>query len=103
MTGPLVPFREFVIKVHSRCDLACDHCYMYEHADQSWRGRPAVMSQGTAAETGARIAEHMAAHALDEVNVVLHGGEPLLAGPEHLDALIRIPRSAVDGVGRLDL
>ena len=40
MTGPLVPFREIVLKVHSRCDLACDHCYVYEHADQSWRARP---------------------------------------------------------------
>jgi uncharacterized protein len=100
---PLVPFRQFVVKVHSRCDLACDHCYMYEHADQSWRGRPAVMSCDTAARTGARIAEHMAAHALDEVNVVLHGGEPLLAGPSHLDAVIRVLRSAVEGVGRLEL
>lgn len=99
----LVPFRQFVVKVHSRCDLACDHCYMYEHADQSWRGRPAVMSPDTAARTGARIAEHMAAHALDEVDVVLHGGEPLLAGPSRLDAVIRALRSAVGDTGRVGL
>ena len=37
-----VPFREVVLKVHQRCNLACDYCYVYEHADQSWRGRPAV-------------------------------------------------------------
>jgi uncharacterized protein len=30
-----VPFREFIVKVHSRCDLACDYCYMYEMADRS--------------------------------------------------------------------
>ena len=35
-----MPFRQFILKVHSRCDLACDHCYVYEHADQSWRGAP---------------------------------------------------------------
>jgi uncharacterized protein len=28
---------EFIVKVHSRCDLSCDYCYMYEMADQSWR------------------------------------------------------------------
>jgi hypothetical protein len=33
--GP-VPFREFVVKVHSRCDLACDYCDVYEMAGQSW-------------------------------------------------------------------
>jgi uncharacterized protein len=32
-----VPFQEFIVKIHSRCDLACDYCYMYEMADQSWR------------------------------------------------------------------
>ena len=37
-----VPLRQFVLKVHSRCDLACDHCYVYQSADQSWRGRGEV-------------------------------------------------------------
>src|ERR1700746_395212 len=38
------PFREFIVKVHSRCDLSCDYCYMYEMADQSWRDQPRAMS-----------------------------------------------------------
>jgi len=49
---------QFVVKVHSRCDLACDHCYVYEAVDQSWRGRPMVISDEVAAQTGQRIAEH---------------------------------------------
>ncbi|WP_405015428.1 FxsB family cyclophane-forming radical SAM/SPASM peptide maturase [Kitasatospora sp. NBC_01539] len=67
--------------MHSRCDLACDHCYIYEHADTSWRGRPRAVSGPVLARTAERIAEHAAAHALPAVHVVLHGGEPLLAGP----------------------
>lgn len=31
---------QYVIKLHSRCNLACDHCYVYEHADQTWRQHP---------------------------------------------------------------
>ncbi|MFB9477645.1 FxsB family cyclophane-forming radical SAM/SPASM peptide maturase [Nonomuraea salmonea] len=81
-------FRTFVLKVHSRCDLACDHCYIYESADQSWRDRPLMMSARTAAATAARIEEHAAAHGLRSVNVVLHGGEPLLCGPAHLRTLL---------------
>ena len=30
-----VPFRQFIIKIHSRCNLACDYCYVYEMADRS--------------------------------------------------------------------
>jgi uncharacterized protein len=52
--------RYFVLKVHSRCDLACDHCYVYEHADQSWRTRPRTMALETVRAAGKRIAEHAA-------------------------------------------
>lgn len=77
-----VPFRDFIVKIHSRCDLACDYCYMYEMADQSWRDRPRRMSIETAEQTAARIGEHARGHGLAELTLVLHGGEPLLAGHE---------------------
>src|SRR5579862_6186460 len=103
MNGPLVPFRQLVVKVHSRCDLACDHCYVYEHQDQSWRSRPKVMSRETVAWTAVRLAEHAKTHGLDEFRVVLHGGEPLLAGPERLRQIARTLRDALSGVCDLDL
>ena len=34
----------FLLKVASRCNLSCDYCYMYEHADQSWRNQPHMFS-----------------------------------------------------------
>jgi uncharacterized protein len=89
-----VPFREFIVKIHSRCDLACDYCYMYEMADQSWRGRPRCMSRETAQITAMRIGEHARAHGLSDVELVLHGGEPLLAGPELISYLVTAARDA---------
>ncbi|MCX4747291.1 FxsB family radical SAM/SPASM domain protein [Kitasatospora sp. NBC_01287] len=77
----LVPFGQFVLKVHSRCDLACDHCYVYEHADTSWRARPRAVGERVLDQAARRIAEHARTHRLPAVHVVLHGGEPLLAGP----------------------
>ena len=32
-----IPFRQFILKVHSRCNLSCSYCYVYEMADQAWR------------------------------------------------------------------
>src|SRR5262245_24739399 len=78
------PFREFILKLHSRCNLACDYCYIYESADQSWRARPTVMSSETVQQAAVRIGEHAKAHRLTRVDVVLHGGEPLLAGIGHI-------------------
>ncbi len=52
-------------------------------ADSSWRGQPTVMSRETLAAAVHRIAEHAEEHGLPVVRVVLHGGEPLLAGKEY--------------------
>ncbi|WP_228636961.1 FxsB family cyclophane-forming radical SAM/SPASM peptide maturase [Microtetraspora sp. AC03309] len=103
MSGPFVPFRQFVLKVHSRCDLACDHCYVYEHADQSWRGRPRAMSPETVSWSALRIAEHVKEHGLERVHVVLHGGEPLLVGAKRLGEIAAELRHHLDGVCDLDL
>ncbi|WP_405819310.1 FxsB family radical SAM/SPASM domain protein [Streptomyces sp. NBC_01390] len=97
------PLSQFVLKVHSRCDLACDHCYVYEKADKSWRGRPAVISDEVLEVTARRISEHASAHRLDAVSVVLHGGEPLLAGRARLRRTAEALRTALDGVCELDL
>ncbi|MFV2178190.1 FxsB family cyclophane-forming radical SAM/SPASM peptide maturase [Actinomadura sp. LOL_016] len=78
------PFRQFVLKMHSRCNLACDYCYMYEMADQGWRRQPRRMSRTTIDLVAARIAQHARDNGLPRVEVILHGGEPLLAGLEHL-------------------
>jgi uncharacterized protein len=78
------PFREFVLKVHSRCNLACDYCYMYELADKSWRGATAVMSDEVLDAACRRIAAHATAHSIPTLRIVLHGGEPMLLGAARL-------------------
>jgi uncharacterized protein len=98
-----VPLSQFVLKVHSRCDLACDHCYVYEAADQSWRGRPMNLSDEVISRIGQRIAEHAGSHGLGTVQVILHGGEPLLAGPARLRRVAAGLRSALRGICGLDL
>ena len=103
MGGAIVPLSQVVLKVQSLCDLSCDHCYVYEAADQSWRTRPKVISDKVVAQAGRRIAEHAAAHSLAEVQVVLHGGEPLLAGYDRLQAIITGLHEALAGTCRVDL
>jgi uncharacterized protein len=98
-----VPLSQFILKVASRCDLACDHCYVYESADQSWRLRPRVVPDAVTAQAAQRIAGYARANHLATVRVVLHGGEPLLAGPARLRLIMAEFRSALRGICRLDL
>jgi uncharacterized protein len=90
-----VPFRQFILKVHSRCNLSCSYCYVYEMADQGWRAQPKRMSSAVVTKTVARIAEHAQRHSLPSVDIILHGGEPLLAGAEWLGGLVGLLRATV--------
>lgn len=87
---PIVPFRQFLLKIHSLCNLSCDYCYVYFAADQSWRRRPGVMALDTVRQAVDRIAEHAREHRLPMVRIILHGGEPLLVGKAHLGELLTV-------------
>ncbi|MEU6071487.1 MULTISPECIES: FxsB family cyclophane-forming radical SAM/SPASM peptide maturase [Streptomyces] len=92
-----LPFTEFVVKVHSRCNLACDYCYVYEMSDSTWKTQEKTMSRATVDQAATRIAEHVRAHRgeIPEVKVVLHGGEPLLAGTELIEYMVTKFRNEV--------
>jgi uncharacterized protein len=90
-----VPFQQFILKVHSRCNLSCSYCYVYEMADSAWRKLPNQMSAAVAAGAIERIADHVAKHSLASIDVILHGGEPLLAGAERLADFVGALRAAV--------
>lgn len=89
------PFRQFILKVHSRCNLSCSYCYVYEMADQSWRNMPKRMSSGLAGTAVERIAEHVKEYGLTSVDAILHGGEPLLAGRDWLARLVEMLHARV--------
>lgn len=96
-----VPFQQFILKVHSRCNLSCSYCYVYEMADQAWREQPRLMSPAIIEMVAKRIDEHAREHHLSSVDVILHGGEPLLAGARWLTELTGLLRAQISA--RVDL
>lgn len=92
----------FLVKIASRCNLDCDYCYVYRHADQSWRRQPAIMSEEHRRKLGHRIGEYSQALQLERLLVVFHGGEPLLAGSERIVETARWIRASVPHTTRVD-
>ncbi len=99
----LQPVHDVILKVHQRCNLACDYCYVYEQADQSWRHRPATMPADVRRATVEGLARHVRRHALTSLRIVLHGGEPLLLGPARLGALAADLRAAIPAECTVDI
>jgi uncharacterized protein len=92
---PAARITSFLVKIASRCNLDCDYCYMYHHADQSWRSMPRLLSANDQAAFATRLAEYAAEAGLSRAAVILHGGEPLLAGTETIVEFTRALRAAV--------
>jgi uncharacterized protein len=92
---PIACFGAALLKVASRCNLNCDYCYVYNHADQSWRTQPKLMDDQTVSQFGLRLDEYVADRDLDRFSVIFHGGEPLLYTAEGLVRLSEKVRSLV--------
>lgn len=64
-------------------------------ADQRWRDRPAVMTDETVALLADRLGGYAQATGLRGLSVVLHGGEPLLAGTRMIGRTVAAIRTAL--------
>lgn len=85
----------FLVKIASRCNLACDYCYVYQHADQTWRDMPPLMDERTRRQLARRVGEYAASAGMTRLLLVFHGGEPLLAGHDRIVETVAWVRAAV--------
>jgi uncharacterized protein len=88
-----------LVKIASRCNLACDYCYVYGHADQSWRSQPPFMSVEHQRMLIHRVAEYVSLTNVSALTVIFHGGEPLLIGANTIVALAAQLRNASESLG----
>lgn len=95
-------FTSFLVKVASRCNLDCDYCYVYHHADQSWRQLPRLLGADDQQAFARRLAEYAKDEGLTRAAIIFHGGEPLLAGAEALASFAALLRQSVGDSVRLD-
>lgn len=87
--------RTFLLKVSARCNLNCSYCYEFNLADSSWRRKPTLMTGAVVESAVRRIEQHIALHDLKAVDIVFHGGEPLLAGRGFFRELMRQFRRSI--------
>jgi uncharacterized protein len=78
----------YIIKTSSVCNLNCSYCYYYNGADTSYRERPSLMGASVSETAVDRIIEHASARGLTDIDLTLHGGEPLIMGKKRFVELM---------------
>lgn len=97
---PVKPIDELVIKVSSLCNLNCSYCYMYNLTPGSlefWRAQPRFISPEILRAFAHKAREYFEVRDVKTPRIVLHGGEPLLAGPERFEEWFGIIGEAFAG------
>ena len=70
----------FVFKIHSRCNLNCTYCYMYNMNFDGSRAQPKRVSSETIAGVIDMLRSHRQMTGRERYDFAFHGGEPLLVG-----------------------
>lgn len=77
--------RVAVLKIASRCNINCSYCYMYNRGDTSYLNLPKFMTEEIYTATFKKAKDHCIKHRIETFVLVLHGGEPLLAGKKYIE------------------
>lgn len=80
----MMKINTFFLRVSASCNLDCDYCYVFKHRDMSWKTMPATMSDETVNKFAERLKEYTESNQINEVNIIFHGGEPLMCGEKNL-------------------
>ena len=67
-----------VFKISERCNLKCDYCYFFFGGDETWKLHPPVVPRQVIEDLGAFTARAARDQQLDAIQLIFHGGEPLL-------------------------
>ena len=75
-----------LIKLASRCNLACSYCYWFR--DSTVYQSPPLMSADVEDALVEKLGLHVRKHRLPDFNCIFHGGEPMLFGLKRFRNLV---------------
>jgi uncharacterized protein len=71
-------YLDIVLKTVERCNLNCSYCYFFNGLDQSYKQRPKFISPDTIDAVINFIQSGIKKLNIQNVSIILHGGEPLM-------------------------
>lgn len=78
---------DVVLKITERCNINCSYCYMFNMGNDDFKKNPKYISFETIERIGVFLYEGIEENNITGLNIILHGGEPLLLGKERFTKL----------------
>lgn len=86
-----------VFKISERCNLKCDYCYFFFGGDETWKKHPPLVPRQVVEDLGAFCARAARDHQIETIDIVFHGGEPLLMSKPRFEEMCNTLRAHQNG------
>lgn len=89
-----------IIKVASNCNISCDYCYVTRN--KSIYNSDQIMSSDILFQLIKNVADYCEYYKLEEFTFCWHGGEPLMAGYDFFEEIIKLQKHLIPGKVKID-
>lgn len=93
---------QVVLKISERCNLKCSYCYFFFGGDESWKRHPVSIELKTVEHVAAYLQQLALKYRLPKIELILHGGEPLLLPKDRFKKLLQVFRQHETSAFRFD-
>lgn len=89
---------QVILKTAERCNLNCPYCYYFYGGDESYKNRPPIIKPDTIQQIASFLAQGAKELKVPHVQIVAHGGEPMLQKPAHFAAMCDQFQRSLNGI-----
>lgn len=86
---------QVIFKTVERCNINCSYCYYFNGGDRSYRERPARITEEIVSSVAEFLREGVLDLGIPSMQIVFHGGEPLMQGKRRFDRMCGILRTSL--------
>lgn len=86
---------QVIFKTVERCNINCSYCYYFNGGDRSYKERPARITEETISSVAEFLREGVLDLGIPSMQIVFHGGEPLMHGKRRFDRMCGILRNSL--------
>jgi uncharacterized protein len=90
---------QVILKTVERCNINCSYCYYFNGGDNSFEERPPTIEPAAIASTAAFLLQGALELGIPNVQVVFHGGEPMMQSKRRFDSMCNALRTTFEGSG----
>ncbi|WP_331351886.1 radical SAM protein [Cellvibrio sp. UBA7671] len=92
---------QIVLKLISTCNLRCTYCYWFFKGDETWKKSSISLKSGTVEHLIEFLSEAQAELGVGEIDIIYHGGEPMMMKVLEFDDVCKKLKNALGGICRL--